>query len=86
MVCRAILVILEATEYVPIDAEFDARGHNNPEILNSMLIVSGASVHPGRLPPPVEIVDAVATAAAHLGVTIDDQWGWDGKPQGLTQP
>lgn len=63
-----------------------SNGHNNPEILNSMLIVSGTSVRPGLLPPPVEIVDAIATAATHLGVTIDDQWGWDGKPQGLPQP
>ncbi|WP_164104380.1 alkaline phosphatase family protein [Candidatus Laterigemmans baculatus] len=63
-----------------------SNGHDNPEILNSMLIVSGAGVRPGPLPPPVEIVDAVATAATHLGVTIDDQWGWDGKPQGLDRP
>ena len=63
-----------------------SNGHNTPEILNSMMIVSGAAVRPGLLPPPVEIVDAVATAATHLGVTIDDRWGWDGKPQGLSQP
>ncbi len=63
-----------------------SNGHNNPEILNSMLIVSGSSVRPGELVPPVEIVDAVPTAATHLGVKIDDRWGWDGRPQGLTPP
>jgi len=63
-----------------------SNGQNNPDILNSMLIVSGTSVTAGPLPSPVEIVDAVATAATHLGIAIDAQWGWDGRPQGLTQP
>lgn len=63
-----------------------SNGHNNPEILNSMLIVSGTGVRSGELPPPVEIVDAVVTAATHLGIKIDEQWGWDGRPQGLPQP
>src|SRR5690606_13119491 len=53
-----------------------SNGHNNPEIRNSMLIVFGNDVRPGELASPVEIVDAVATAATHLGIKIDEQWGW----------
>ncbi len=63
-----------------------SNGHNNPEIRNSMLIVFGNDVRPGELASPVEIVDAVATAATHLGIKIDEQWGWDGRPQGLAKP
>lgn len=63
-----------------------SKGHNNPEILNSMLIVAGKSSQTGVLEPPVEIVDAVATAATHLGIKVDEQWDWDGRPQGLRRP
>lgn len=58
-------------------------GHTTPEILNSFLIVSGASAKRGVFADPVYLVDAPVTALAHLGVKAKDDWKLDGKPVGL---
>jgi len=61
-------------------------GHNDPEILNSFLIVSGPAAQSGQLDETVYLVDAAATVLAHLGVKVKEEWKLDGKPVGLTSP
>jgi predicted AlkP superfamily pyrophosphatase or phosphodiesterase len=58
-------------------------GHQSPEILNSFLIVSGASSQRGQFEQQTYIVDAPVTALAHLGVKPKDEWKLDGKAVGL---
>jgi predicted AlkP superfamily pyrophosphatase or phosphodiesterase len=58
-------------------------GHNNPDILNSFLIVSGASAQRGKFDKTVYIVDVVPTALSHLGIQIKDDWKIDGTIVGL---
>lgn len=58
-------------------------GHNEPEILNSFLIVSGPEAKRGKLDETVHLVDAVATVLAHLNVQPKEEWKLDGRPVGL---
>ena len=58
-------------------------GHHEPEILNSFLIVSGASAQRGTFDEPVYLVDAPVTALAHLGVKTKLEWKLDGRAVGL---
>jgi predicted AlkP superfamily pyrophosphatase or phosphodiesterase len=58
-------------------------GHSEPEILNSMLIVSGESARRGTFDDTVYLVDVVPTALAHLGIEIDPEWKLDGRAVGL---
>lgn len=61
-------------------------GHNDPEILNSFLIVSGPAAENGQLDDTIYLVDAVATVLAHLGVNAKAEWKLDGRPVGLKKP
>jgi predicted AlkP superfamily pyrophosphatase or phosphodiesterase len=58
-------------------------GHNDPDILNSFLIVSGAAAKRGRFEEQVYLVDAPVTVLAHLGVSPKPEWKLDGRPVGL---
>jgi predicted AlkP superfamily pyrophosphatase or phosphodiesterase len=58
-------------------------GHANPEITKGFLIVSGQAAARGKLAEPTEIVDVVAIALTHLGVTIEPKWELDGRVVGL---
>jgi predicted AlkP superfamily pyrophosphatase or phosphodiesterase len=58
-------------------------GRDNPEITSGFLIVRSPSGRSGELAEPTEIVDVVATALVHLGVTIDRKWELDGRAMGL---
>jgi predicted AlkP superfamily pyrophosphatase or phosphodiesterase len=58
-------------------------GAKVPEIRTIFLIVSGPSALSGKIETPTYIVDVAATAIAHLGVDIADNWEFDGKPAGL---
>ncbi|MBX3411378.1 MAG: alkaline phosphatase family protein [Pirellulales bacterium] len=58
-------------------------GHNEPDILNSFLIVSGDDAQRGQIEESVHLVDAVATVLAHLGVKPKEEWKLDGHPVGL---
>lgn len=58
-------------------------GHTTPEILNSFLIVSGASARQGPLEEQIYLVDGPVTALAHLGVKAKEEWKLDGRPVGL---
>jgi len=58
-------------------------GHNNPDILNSFLIVSGEAAKRGKFDQQVYIVDAVPTLLSYLGVDIDAAWELDGNAVGL---
>lgn len=58
-------------------------GHRVPEIRTVFLIVGGAAAQPGRIAGPTYLVDVVPTALQHLGVTIRDEWGLDGRAVGL---
>lgn len=58
-------------------------GHNNPDILNSFLIVSGEGAEKGKFEQQVYIVDAVPTLLTYLDIEIDDAWELDGHAVGL---
>jgi arylsulfatase A-like enzyme len=58
-------------------------GHDDPEVFNSFLIVSGPSAQRGTFDEQVYIVDAPVTALAHLGVQLKEAWKLDGRPVGL---
>lgn len=58
-------------------------GHNEPEILNSFLIVSGPAAQHGQLQEQSYLVDVPCTALAYLGANLDPAWKLDGKPVGL---
>jgi predicted AlkP superfamily pyrophosphatase or phosphodiesterase len=60
-------------------------GHNDPDVLNSFLIVSGPSARRGTFAEQVYLVDAPVTALAHLGVKPNDAWKLDGRAVGLKQ-
>jgi predicted AlkP superfamily pyrophosphatase or phosphodiesterase len=60
-------------------------GHNDPEILNSFLIVSGPSARRGTFTEQVYLVDASVTALAHLGIKPKDGWRLDGRAVGLKE-
>jgi predicted AlkP superfamily pyrophosphatase or phosphodiesterase len=60
-----------------------SNGHKVPEILNSFLIVSGASAERGKFSEQTYLVDAPVTVLTHLGVTIKDEWKLDGVARGL---
>lgn len=60
-----------------------SNGHNNPDILNSFMIVSGEAAERGKFEQQVYIVDAVPTLLTYLGVDIDDAWQLDGQAVGL---
>ncbi len=58
-------------------------GHEVPEILHTVLLVSGAAAKQGALEQQAFIVDLPVTALTHLGVEIDPAWELDGKAVGL---
>ncbi len=58
-------------------------GHNDPDILNSFLIVSGPAAQRGRFEEQVYLVDAPVTVLSHLGVSLKPEWKLDGRPVGL---
>jgi predicted AlkP superfamily pyrophosphatase or phosphodiesterase len=58
-------------------------GFANPAIMNAFLIVSGPTTKRGKLTEQTEIVDVVATALVHLGITVDPKWELDGRVVGL---
>ena len=61
-------------------------GHEVPEILNSLLIVSGDAAAGGAIAEQTYIVDAPATVLAHLGVELQPAWQLDGRAVGLKPP
>lgn len=58
-------------------------GHNNPEIRNVFLIVSGPAAKVGRIEEQAYLVDVTGTALTHLLGKIDPRWQIDGKAVGL---
>jgi predicted AlkP superfamily pyrophosphatase or phosphodiesterase len=58
-------------------------GHNDPDVVNSFLIVSGRSARRGLFEEQVYIVDAPVTALVHLGVSLKSEWNLDGRAVGL---
>lgn len=61
-------------------------GHQEPEITNSFVIVSGEAAQRGKLAGPTYLVDLPVTALTHLGVAIDPLWQLDGRAIGLKMP
>lgn len=59
-------------------------GKDIPEHRTIFVLVSGAASTKGEIEPAPSIVDAPATALAHLGIAIDPVWRLDGRPVGLT--
>jgi predicted AlkP superfamily pyrophosphatase or phosphodiesterase len=57
-----------------------SHGQDIPEHRTIFLIVSGSSTARGTIEPAPEIVDAAATALAHLGIDPDSSWELDGSP------
>ena len=62
------------------------KGHQEPNIRRTFLIVSGSACQQGKSDAPTWQVDVVATALAHLGVTPRSEWELDGQPVGLKAP
>lgn len=60
-------------------------GHQQPEIRNTFLIVSGSNVVPGIIETQTYLVDLPVTALVHLGVIIDPAWQLDGRAVGLKE-
>lgn len=60
-----------------------SNGHNDPEILNSFVIVSGEAAERGKIPGQPYLVDVPVTALKYLGVPLDPEWKLDGQPIGL---
>jgi predicted AlkP superfamily pyrophosphatase or phosphodiesterase len=60
-------------------------GHNEPEILNSFMIVSGPAAERGKLAIQTYLVDVPCTALIYLGAELDPAWKLDGKAVGLTK-
>ena len=60
-------------------------GHNDPDVLNSFLIVSGPSARRGTFDEQVYLVDAPVTALVHLGVQPRPEWKLDGRAVGLKE-
>jgi predicted AlkP superfamily pyrophosphatase or phosphodiesterase len=58
-------------------------GHNDPDVMNSFLIISGNSARSGRFDEQVYLVDAPVTALAHLGIPLQPEWKLDGRAVGL---
>ena len=54
-------------------------GHQDPQIVNTFLIVSGEAARKQPINRPTYIVDIPVTAMTHLGVDIDASWKLDGK-------
>jgi hypothetical protein len=61
-----------------------SKGHENPQILNVPIIVSGPSVGVGQLPADAALVDIVPTALQFLGIDVDPAWKLDGRAIGLS--
>ena len=53
-------------------------GVDVPEIRNTVLIVSGDRVTPGKITKPAYLVDVVPTVLAHLEFPVDVHWQLDG--------
>jgi len=60
-----------------------SHGQDIPEHRTIFLIVSGPSASHGTIEPAPRIVDAAATALAHLGIDPDPSWELDGQPVAL---
>ena len=63
----------------------DDGGHGGTSELELTIfyLASGPSVDPSSLQEPAHIVDVAATAMAHLGLEIPEEWNLDGRPNGL---
>lgn len=61
-------------------------GQEIPEILNSLLIVSGNAAAGGAIAEQTYIVDAPVTVLVHLGVDLQPEWQLDGRAVGLKPP
>ena len=59
-------------------------GDDIPEHRTVFLIVSGPSVVRGPIEPPPVTVDVPPTMFAHLGVAVALEWGWEGRPLGVS--
>jgi len=58
-------------------------GHDDPEIYEVFLIISGPSAQRGSIEAQTYLVDVAVTALAHLGIEADPAWDLDGNPVGL---
>lgn len=58
-------------------------GEKEPEIRTGFLILHGPSVVKGAIKEKTFNVDVAATALAHLGVPVKNEWRLDGKAVGL---
>lgn len=58
-------------------------GEKEPEIRTGFLILHGPSVVKGAIKEKTFNVDVAATALAHLGVAVKNEWRLDGKAVGL---
>jgi hypothetical protein len=71
-------LICVCADHGGLDTRHD-RGHQDPEILNVLLIFNGRSVPAGRIARQTYLVDLAPTALTHLGVPIDPAWQLDGQ-------
>jgi len=62
-----------------------AKGREEPDVRRTFLIVSGPSAARGTSDEATFQVDVAATALTHLGVTLREDWGLDGRPVGLAR-
>ncbi len=60
-----------------------SNGHENPQILNVPIIVSGPAAAVGQLPADAALVDLVPTVLEYLRVDVDPAWKLDGRAIGL---
>ena len=57
-------------------------GPDTPENRTIFLIVSGSPAQRGVIEPSPQIFDVPPTIFAHLGIDVQDSWGWDGRSEG----
>lgn len=60
-----------------------SHGKDIPEHTTVFYMAGGATVKPGELNEPVNVVDVAVTAMKHLGIDIKESWNLDGKVAGL---
>lgn len=74
------LVVLVADHGGTLDKN---HGRNEPEHRKFPFIVSGKNAAHGQMHTTVNQVDVPATLFAHLGISPDPAWGWDGRAVGF---
>lgn len=74
------LILLSTDHGGTIDGE---HGRDEPAHREIIFIASGRAAARGQLHQTINIVDIPATVLAHLGVPIEPEWGWDGRPVGF---